>query len=440
MQPIGYPTPHVISHFAPACPADLCCYRVPGRLRLAAASAEGDPAQSPPLKSGISLVSLDFLVIGRDGQPVPDLKAEEVSLKLGGRARPLTAINLVDVAGSAQPAAVSPLPPPFGTNVQTRESRAFVLVVDNDSFRVGTERPLREAADTFLDKLAPTNRIALVTMPYGGTRVSLTTEQEAVRASLASWSARPQPTRPRTTWPAVRAARSTRCAASSKASSEPGSGDRGVLFRQHGRPERAGHPLGASVATCALLPENFREVGAAAADAGRPALHHRAGRPPQSGGRPRNLAGVTGGVRLALGGVEDNAFTRCSARPRRSTAWPSNRSPRSATAASSASSSRCRGPDVTVRVRPTLRIDRADGKGTPSPKELLGRRHQARPAAARHRLRVAASGQQKVKVVAVAEPSIRRRAERGGLGLIDANGKLVAQAPFEAAISSLGSR
>ena len=116
---------------------------------------------------------------------MPDLKADEVSLKLGGRARPLTAINLVDVAGSAQPSAVSPLPPPFGTNVQTRESRAFVLVVDNDSFRVGTERPLREAADTFLDKLVPTDRIALVTMPYGGTRVSLTTEQEAVRASLA---------------------------------------------------------------------------------------------------------------------------------------------------------------------------------------------------------------------------------------------------------------
>ena len=52
---------------------------------------------SPPLKSGISLVSLDFLAIGRDGQPIPDLKAEEVSLKLGGRARPLTAVNLVDV-------------------------------------------------------------------------------------------------------------------------------------------------------------------------------------------------------------------------------------------------------------------------------------------------------------------------------------------------------
>ncbi len=94
-------------------------------LSRKAAVAQSPPLKSgisPPLKSGISLVSLDFLAIGRDGQPVPDLKAEEVSLKLGGRARPLTAINLVDVVGSAQPSAVSPLPPPFGTNVQTRES------------------------------------------------------------------------------------------------------------------------------------------------------------------------------------------------------------------------------------------------------------------------------------------------------------------------------
>ena len=44
---------------------------------------------------------------------------------------------------------------------------------------------MQEAADTFLDNLVPTDRIALVTLPYGGTRVSLTTEQEKVRASLA---------------------------------------------------------------------------------------------------------------------------------------------------------------------------------------------------------------------------------------------------------------
>ena len=65
-----------------------------------------------------------------------------------------------------------------------------------------------------------------------------------------------------------------------------------------------------SVATCALLPENFRQAGAAAADAGvRLYIIEPVGIANQIAGLD-HLAGVTGGVRLALGGVEDNAFTR----------------------------------------------------------------------------------------------------------------------------------
>ena len=152
---------------------------------LAAALASRADAQPPaPLKAGVSLVSIDFLALGRDGRPVPDLRADEVTLRIGGRPRPVEGLNAIDVTTPrGQP--VSPLPAPYGTNVQTQEARAFVLVVDDDSFRVGTERALREAADSFLDSLAPTDRIALVTMPYGGTRVDFTTEQELVRASLA---------------------------------------------------------------------------------------------------------------------------------------------------------------------------------------------------------------------------------------------------------------
>ena len=70
---------------------------------IAAAALTPDGAalsQSPPLKTGISLVWLDFLAIGRDGRPVVDLKPDEVTLKLGGRARPLSAVNLIDVGAA----------------------------------------------------------------------------------------------------------------------------------------------------------------------------------------------------------------------------------------------------------------------------------------------------------------------------------------------------
>jgi hypothetical protein len=425
----------------------LVLLAVPPLVSTPEASGLGEGAgvaQSPPLESGISLVSLDFLAIGRDGQPVPDLKAEEVSLKLGGRARPLTAINLVDVVGptgSAQPSAVSPLPPPFGTNVQSHEARAFVLVVDDDSFRVGTERALREAADTFLDKLAPTDRIALVTMPYGGTRVSLTTEQEAVRASLASIVGQA----PTNESPDDMACRSRRTVDSLRGLFEGFIGSPiavTVAFfsasmvgpnEQAIRSER-------SVAACALLPENFRQAGAAAADAGvRLYIIEPVGIANQIAGLD-HLAGVTGGVRLALGGVEDNAFTRLlretSAFYR--VAFEPEASQRNGSV--QRIELKVSRPDVTIRVRPTLRVDRADGRGASSPKELLGQTAIKRDLP----LRVTGfasrqSGQQKLKVVAVAEPIDPTTAlASAALGLIDGNGKLVAQAPFEAAVLKPG--
>ena len=391
---------------------------------------------SPPLKSGISLISLDFLAIGRDGQPVPDLKAEEVSLKLGGRARPLTAINLVDVAGSAQPSAVSPLPPPFGTNVQTRESRAFVLVVDNDSFRVGTERPLREAADTFLDKLAPTDRIALVTMPYGGTRVSLTTEQEAVRASLAGIVGQAS----RNESPDDMACRSRRTLDSLRGLFEGFIGSPtpvtvAFFSASMAGPNEQTIRSEQAVARCALLPETFREVGTAAADAGaRLYIIEPVGLANQIAGLD-NLAGVTGGVRLALGGVEDNAFTRMLRETSAFYRIAFEPEPSQRNGSIQRVELKVSRPDVTIRVRPSLRIDRVDGKGAPSPRELLRQTAIKRDLP----LRVTGfasrqSGQQNVKVVAVAEPiDPTTELTSAALGLIDGNGKLVAQATFEAA-------
>ena len=76
-----------------------------------------------------------------------------------------------------------------------------------------------------------------------------------------------------------------------------------------------------------------------------------------------HLAGVTGGVRLALGGVEDNAFTRML---RETSAFyriafePEASQRNGSVQRVELKVSR---PDVTVRVRPTLRIDRDRRQG-----------------------------------------------------------------------------
>jgi hypothetical protein len=48
------------------------------------------------------------------------------------------------------------------------------------------ERPLRDAVSRFLVELYPRDRIALVTMPYGGLKVDFTTDRQAVGRALST--------------------------------------------------------------------------------------------------------------------------------------------------------------------------------------------------------------------------------------------------------------
>ena len=400
---------------------------------LTGATVVASRAQTPALKSGVSLVTLDFLALGRDGRPVADLRAEEVGLKIGGRARPLTAVNLIDVTAAA---GVVPLPPPFGTNVQSREARDFVLVIDDDSFRVGTERAVREAADAFLDGLAPSDRIALVTMPYGGTRVNLTTEQEAVRKSLAgvigqstaSETADEMACRSRRTLDSLRGLFDGFAGSASPVT---------VAFVSASMvgPSQQIMRSGERIATCALLPEAWSQVGAAASAAGaRVYIVEPIGMSNQVVGLD-HLAGVTGGVRMHLGGAEDNAFTRILRETAAFYRIAFEPEPSQRNGNVHRVELRIARPDVTVRIRPTLKIDRADGKGVPAPKDLLRQTAVARDLPLRATAFASReSGQTKVKVVAFGEPIDGTVAlTAAAAGLVDGDGKLVAQALFEGA-------
>lgn len=132
-------------------------------------------------------LAIDFVVVSRDGTPVDDLRADEIALRIGNRARPVRWLQQVSSTGMTRDDAggTEPLPAPFGTNARDDEGRTLVLAVDSDSFRPGREAPLREAVEHLLQGLTRRDRLALVTMPYGGIKVPFTTEHERVRSALA---------------------------------------------------------------------------------------------------------------------------------------------------------------------------------------------------------------------------------------------------------------
>jgi VWFA-related protein len=390
--------------------------------------------QVTPIKSGVSLVSVDFLALGRDGRPITDLKAEEVTLKVGGRVLPVQSLNLIDAVAGGAPTPISPLPPPFGTNIQAHDSRAFVLVVDNDSFRVGTEHALREAADTFLDNLAPTDRVALVTMPYGGTKVDLTTEQEKVRASLAqvigqgarTESADEMACRTRRTLESLNGLMQGFAGSSTPVT---------VAFFSASMvgPNQQVIRSGQAVATCALPPETWQQVGAATAAGGtRLYIIEPVGMANQVAGLD-HLAGVTGGSRLSLGGAGENAFTRILRETSSFYRIAFEPEPSQRNGNVHRLELRVSHPDVTLRVRPSVTIPKTDARSTRTPKDLLREATVFRDLP----LRVTAfasqeSGQKKLKVVALAEavdPSVTLTA--GAVALVDTAGRMEAQATVE---------
>src|SRR5688572_4207560 len=141
--------------------------------------------QTPVFRSGVELVAVDFMALSPDGAPVTDLKPEDVTLRVDGRTRLLRSLQWIQVAGPGAPA-TDWIPPPFGSNTASDAGRGIIIVLDDESLTTGREAPLRSAVRRFLSALTPRDRVALVTMPYGGLRVDFTNEHDRVAQSLAT--------------------------------------------------------------------------------------------------------------------------------------------------------------------------------------------------------------------------------------------------------------
>ena len=91
-------------------------------------------------------IRVDFQVIGAEGQPIADLKADEVAIRVGGRARSIKELQFVKVPGAGGGAAPAAVPAPFGTNAGGGgEGRQVALVIEDETLPPGGERNLREA-------------------------------------------------------------------------------------------------------------------------------------------------------------------------------------------------------------------------------------------------------------------------------------------------------
>ena len=128
-------------------------------------------------------VTVDFVALLADGTPVPDLNAGEIEIRIGDRPRIVRSLRRVTAA--PPPAAAAPrVRPPFGTNDAVVSGRRFMLVVDQESFRTGTESLLRNAVDGLVANLTPFDTTMLAALPFGGVRVPFTSDGARIRRGI----------------------------------------------------------------------------------------------------------------------------------------------------------------------------------------------------------------------------------------------------------------
>jgi VWFA-related protein len=161
--------------------------RLSALVTLAAALGVGPAAQEYRLGvPGAEPVLFDFLAIDRAGQPVLDLKADEIQLKIDGRARPVVSLQLVnftEVAGATLTETGESTPPPFGSNAVTA-GRSVVILIDDDSIRPGRERDTMAAVGGLLESLPAHARVVIAT-PQAGWKTKLTADRAELRRALA---------------------------------------------------------------------------------------------------------------------------------------------------------------------------------------------------------------------------------------------------------------
>ncbi len=152
--------------------------------------------QAPVFKSGVELIAVDVNVVDRAGQPVTGLQPDQFEVTVDGKPRRVVSAEFIDYAPAAAAAATTPalssralqVEAGYSSNDEAAPSaapgRLIVLAIDQGSFRRGSGRAAMEAARRFLDRLQPSDRVALIAFPSPGPVVAPTFDREVVRTAL----------------------------------------------------------------------------------------------------------------------------------------------------------------------------------------------------------------------------------------------------------------
>src|SRR3954464_465380 len=134
-------------------------------LLLLAAGASAQEQQPPrtTFKSTVDLVPVDVNVLDKSGRPVSDLTSADFSLTVDGQPRRIASTQFISVERAVETA--PPKNYEYTSNAGSSAGRLVMIVIAGENMGAGRGKPAIEAAQRFIARLNPADRIALVTVP-----------------------------------------------------------------------------------------------------------------------------------------------------------------------------------------------------------------------------------------------------------------------------------
>ena len=141
-------------------------------------------AQPPPVfRTGVEIVRLDVRITDADGNPIRDIRADEIRVLEGGDERPAVLFqHVAQPTGSYTEIALRTIASEVSTNQGSPRGNVYALVFDQSHITAGNEQRARKAAERFLrTRVKPGDRIALYAVPGAGPQIEFTAD--AARAA-----------------------------------------------------------------------------------------------------------------------------------------------------------------------------------------------------------------------------------------------------------------
>ena len=147
-------------------------------------SAQQQPPPKPSFQSSVEVTSLDVTVVDDKGKPIPNLAPADFAVKIDGNARRVVTAEWVPLIGEAG-AAAPPPPDGYSTNENATGGRLIVIAVDQPNIRFGGAMAINKAANAFIDKLTPSDRVAVAGVGFGAPATAFTSDRARVKQAIS---------------------------------------------------------------------------------------------------------------------------------------------------------------------------------------------------------------------------------------------------------------